>query len=367
METDKHHIENSGEFKALKVNKGIDQPPTLHPDSVRRFKNIKKKRLSVDDFVDGIRNNNLSIFSQAITLVESNLPGHQTMAQEIIERCLPFSGNSIRVGITGVPGAGKSSFIETLGLYLTGMGRKLAVLAIDPSSEKTKGSILGDKTRMEQLSNEPNAYIRPSPSAGSLGGVAQKTRETIILCEAAGYDTIFIETVGVGQSETAVHSMVDFFLLLMLSGAGDELQGIKRGIMEMADAISINKADGDNIKRAERAKVQYQSALHLFPLGESLWSPTVSTCSAYKNTGITQVWDTIIKYTEFVKANDYFQKRRNQQAKYWMHQSIEQALKSNFYTAGHLKKILSDTEKKVTAGEISPFVAARKLLDEYFK
>jgi LAO/AO transport system kinase len=364
---DNQHIENSEEYKALKVNEGIQQPPTLHPDSVKRFKKIKRKKLSVSDYVEGICRNDRSIFSQAITLVESNLPEHQTMAQEIIEQCLPLSGNSIRIGITGVPGVGKSSFIETIGLYLTGIGRKLAVLAIDPSSEKTKGSILGDKTRMEQLSNEPNAYIRPSPSAGSLGGVAQKTRETIILCEAAGYDTIFIETVGVGQSETAVHSMVDFFLLLMLGGAGDELQGIKRGIMEMADAITINKADGDNIKQAERARVQYQSALHLFPLGESQWSPTVMTCSAYKNTGITEVWDTILKYADFVKANNYFQKRRNNQAKYWMHQSIEQALKSHFYMDEKLKRSISETEQRVIAKEVSPFVAARQLLDEYFE
>ncbi|MCF8373285.1 MAG: methylmalonyl Co-A mutase-associated GTPase MeaB [Bacteroidales bacterium] len=365
-ESNRPHIENSEEFKALKVNEGIERPPALHPDSVKRFKSIKRRKLSVDDFVEGIRNNNRSIFSQAITLVESNLPDHQIIAQEIIERCLPLSGNSIRVGITGVPGVGKSSFIETLGLHLMGKGRKLAVLAIDPSSEKTKGSILGDKTRMEQLSNEPNAYIRPSPSSGSLGGVAQKTRETIILCEAAGYDTIFIETVGVGQSETVVHSMVDFFLLLMLGGAGDELQGIKRGIMEMADAISINKADGDNIKRAERAKTEYQAALHLFPLGESKWTPTVLTCSAYKNTGIVEVWDTILKYSEFVKSNQYFSKRRNEQAKYWMHQSIEQTLKSHFYKNEHLKKIIIDTEKKVIDKELSPFVGAKKLLDEYF-
>ena len=361
------HIENSNKFKSLAVNAGIEQPPTLNPNSVERFRNRKRKKLTVDNYVDGILHNNRAIFSQAITLIESNLPEHQGLAQQIIEQCLPLSGNSIRIGITGVPGVGKSSFIETLGLYLTDMGHKLAVLAIDPSSEKTKGSILGDKTRMEQLSNKKNAYIRPSPSAGSLGGVAQKTRETIILCEAAGYDTLFIETVGVGQSETAVHSMVDFFLLLMLGGAGDELQGIKRGIMEMADAITINKADGDSIKQAERAKAEYQAALHLFPLGESKWNPKVLTCSALKKTGISEIWQTILDYEKATKTNGFFQSRRNQQAKYWMHQSIENALKSGFYQNENLKDIISETEQKVVSKEISPFIAAKKLLDEYFR
>ncbi|MEA3445230.1 MAG: methylmalonyl Co-A mutase-associated GTPase MeaB [Bacteroidota bacterium] len=362
---EKHHIENSDEFKALKVNNGIDRPSSLNPGSVQRFRTKKRKKLSTGEYINGIRNGNRSIFSQAITLIESNLPEHQKMAQEIIEQCLPLSGNSIRVGITGVPGVGKSSFIETLGLHLTGLGHKLAVLAIDPSSEKTRGSILGDKTRMEQLSNDPNAFIRPSPAAGSLGGVAQKTRETIILCEAFGFDTIFIETVGVGQSETVVHSMVDFFLLLMLGGAGDELQGIKRGIMEMADAISINKADGDNIKNAERARSEYQAALHLFPLGKSKWSPKVLTCSAYKNTGINEIWDNVKNYCDFTKANNYFYHRRKQQAKYRMHETIQQALKLNFYNNKSMKHSIEAIEQKVIDKEISPFVAARKLLDEY--
>ncbi len=230
-----------------------------------------------------------------LRLIESSLPEHYDKAQTIIEKCLPFSGNSVRIGITGVPGAGKSTFIETFGLHAVNAGKKVAVLAIDPSSEHTKGSILGDKTRMEKLSIHPNAFIRPSPSAGTLGGVARKTRETIILCEAAGFDTILVETVGVGQSETAVHSMVDFFLLLMLAGAGDELQGIKRGIMEMADTIAITKADGNNIISAENAKSAFQNALNLFPVQQSGWKPRVLTCSALQNTGISEIWDLILE------------------------------------------------------------------------
>ncbi|HZJ73463.1 MAG TPA: methylmalonyl Co-A mutase-associated GTPase MeaB, partial [Perlabentimonas sp.] len=257
---------NTENFKsALTVNPGVEQPSTVNQNAIKRLKSNRRKPLGAQQYVDGILNKNISTLSQAITLIESSLPRHNEIAQQVIEQCLPYTGNSVRIGITGVPGAGKSTFIEALGGTITQGGGRLAVLAIDPSSERSKGSILGDKTRMETLSNDPNAFIRPSPSAGSLGGVARKTRESIILCEAAGFDTIFIETVGVGQSETSVHSMVDFFLLLMLSGAGDELQGIKRGIMEMADLIAITKADGENVKKAKMARVQYQNALHLFP------------------------------------------------------------------------------------------------------
>ena len=249
---------------ALSVSTGIVQPPDISEESIRLHKQKRLKQPSTREFLEGILSGNRTLLSQAITLTESSLPHHIELAQEIIEKCLPCSGQSLRIGITGVPGVGKSTFIESLGMHLIRNNRKLAVLAIDPSSERSKGSIMGDKTRMEELSAETRAFIRPSPSAGSLGGVARKTRETIILCEAAGYDTIFIETVGVGQSETAVHSMVDFFLLLMLAGAGDELQGIKRGIMEMADAIAITKADGENITRAERAKAEYSNAIAPF-------------------------------------------------------------------------------------------------------
>ena len=363
---DSYHIENKDEYKNLKVNKGITQPSSIDNNAVSRFKNVKKRQLSLDDYIIGIRKGDRNILSRAITLIESSLAKHQELAQSIIEQCLPFAGNSIRIGITGVPGVGKSTFIETLGLHLISKGHKLAVLAIDPSSERTRGSILGDKTRMEELSREASAYIRPSPSAGSLGGVARKTRETIILCEAAGFDTIFIETVGVGQSETAVHSMVDFFLLLMLAGAGDELQGIKRGIIEMADTIAINKADGDNINKAEIAKQQYENALHLFPLGESDWSPKVITCSAVNNTGISEIWETVNTYINFTKQNTYFNKRRNEQAKYWMYESINETLKNNFYNDKAMKEKIRYYEKEVLANNISSFVAARLLLDDYY-
>lgn len=368
MIADQHHshIENDPEYTGLTVNQGIEPPPSVNEDSVKRFlKNKKKKTLSVVQYVEGILNGDITILSQAVTLVESSKPDHQEIAQEIILKCLPFSGNSVRIGITGVPGVGKSTFIEAMGKHITSKGEKLAVLAIDPSSERTKGSILGDKTRMEELSADPLAYIRPSPSAGSLGGVARKTREIIILCEAAGFSHIFIETVGVGQSETAVHSMVDFFLLLMLAGAGDELQGIKRGIMEMADAITINKADGNNIEKAGLARIQYQNALHLFPATESGWVPKVLTCSAYLKTGISEIWETINEYMLKTKANNYFQHRRNEQAKFWMYETINEQLRNDFYQNEVISEELGEAEGKVLKEELSSFVAARKLLDLY--
>lgn len=264
-----------------------------------------------------------------------------------------------------VPGAGKSTFIETFGKFLTDQGHKIAVLAIDPSSERSKGSILGDKTRMEELSRDPNAYIRPSPSAGSLGGVARKTREAMILCEVAGFDIILIETVGVGQSEIAVHSMVDFFLLVQIAGAGDELQGIKRGIMEMADTIIINKADGNNIHKAELAKVQLQTALHLFPPHESGVEPKVMTCSAYEKTGISDIWQAILNYCNTTQQNGYFETHRNEQAKYWMYETINEQLKNRFYESQ--KENLKKAEEKVQKNEMSSFTAAFELLDKYFK
>lgn len=368
MIADQHHshIENDPEYTGLTVNQGIEPPPSVNEDSVKRFlKNKKKKTLSVVQYVEGILNGDITILSQAVTLVESSKPDHQEIAQEIILKCLPFSGNSVRIGITGVPGVGKSTFIEAMGKHITSKGEKLAVLAIDPSSERTKGSILGDKTRMEELSADPLAYIRPSPSAGSLGGVARKTREIIILCEAAGFSHIFIETVGVGQSETAVHSMVDFFLLLMLAGAGDELQGIKRGIMEMADAITINKADGNNIEKAGLARIQYQNALHLFPATESGWVPKVLTCSAYLKTGISEIWETINEYMLKTKANNYFQHRRNEQSKFWMYETINEQLRNDFYQNEVISEKLGEAEGKVLKEELSSFVAARKLLDLY--
>ncbi|MFV0553729.1 MAG: methylmalonyl Co-A mutase-associated GTPase MeaB [Mangrovibacterium sp.] len=367
---DEHHahVENNDEYMGLTVNGGIEQPKSYDDNAIARFLQHKKRpSLTADQYVEGILKGDRTILSKAVTLVESSKKEHYDMAQQIIERCLPHSGKSIRIGITGVPGVGKSTTIEALGKHVTDQGHQLAVLAIDPSSERTKGSILGDKTRMEELSANPKAYIRPSPSAGSLGGVARKTRETIILCEAAGFDVIFIETVGVGQSETAVHSMVDFFLLLMLSGAGDELQGIKRGIMEMADAITINKADGDNIDRAEMARVQYMNALHLFPPTASGWTPKVLCSSAYKGTGIAELWTTIGDYMSFTNQNDYFQERRSEQAKYWMYETINEQLRSNFYLNEEIKNLIPTKEHQVLNDELSSFVAAKQLLDTYFQ
>ncbi len=352
---------------ALSVSNGVSRPPDISEESIRRHK-MKRRRLpSLQEFLDGIRSGNRTMLSQAITLTESSLPDHGELAQEIIEHCIQWSGQSIRLGITGVPGVGKSTFIESLGMQLIRSNRRLAVLAIDPSSERSKGSIMGDKTRMEQLSAEPNAFIRPSPSAGSLGGVARKTRENIILCEAAGFDTIFIETVGVGQSETAVHSMVDFFLLLMLAGAGDELQGIKRGIMEMADAIAITKADGENVSRAERAMAEYSNALHLFPPTQSAWIPKVMTCSSRSGNGIASVWDTVLEYMALTRHNGYFEKNRLEQSRYWMYETINQNLKDSFYFDPRIQKLLEKYEERVLGGEITPFAPARALLEKYFK
>ncbi|WP_300910634.1 methylmalonyl Co-A mutase-associated GTPase MeaB [uncultured Bacteroides sp.] len=359
------HPENNEAYKGLVVNAGVEQPSSVNP--YRRPK-PKKQLLSVADFVEGIVKGNVTVLSQAVTLVESVKPEHQAVAQEVIEKCLPYSGNSVRVGISGVPGAGKSTSIDVFGLHvLEKYAGKLAVLAIDPSSERSKGSILGDKTRMEKLSVHPKSFIRPSPSAGSLGGVARKTRETIILCEAAGFDKIFVETVGVGQSETAVHSMVDFFLLIQLAGTGDELQGIKRGIMEMADGIVINKADGDNLDRAKLAATQFRNALHLFPAPESGWTPQVLTYSGFYNLGVEEIWTMIYDYIAFVKENGYFEHRRNEQSKYWMYESINERLRDSFYHNPAIEAMLADKEQQVLQGKLTSFVAAKTLLDTYFE
>ena len=360
------HPENSEAYKGLVVNAGIEQPSSVNPYLKNRPKR-KKRELSVSDFVEGIVKGNVTVLSQAVTLVESVKPEHQTVAQEVIEKCLPYAGRSIRIGISGVPGAGKSTSIDVFGLHvLQEHGGKLAVLAIDPSSERSRGSILGDKTRMEKLSVHPDSFIRPSPSAGSLGGVARKTRETIVLCEAAGFDKIFVETVGVGQSETAVHSMVDFFLLIQLAGTGDELQGIKRGIMEMADGIVINKADGDNLERAKLAAVQFRNALHLFPAPESGWTPQVMTYSGFYNLGVKEVWDMVYRYIDFVKENGYFEYRRNEQSKYWMYETINEQLRDSFYNNPQIEVLLAEKERQVLQGNLTSFVAAKNLLDTYF-
>lgn len=365
MDSHHQHPENDEQYAGLTVNKGVVQPPSVNPYLDRRPR--RRPLPTAGELVEGILKGDVTALSRAVTLVESRNNDHYALAQEVIEKCLPHSGNSVRVGITGVPGAGKSTSIDVFGLHVLRRGGKLAVLAIDPSSERSKGSILGDKTRMEKLSQQPFAFIRPSPSAGSLGGVARKTRETIVLCEAAGYDNIFIETVGVGQSETAVHSMVDFFLLIQIAGAGDELQGIKRGIMEMADGIVINKADGDNVGAAQLAQAQYRSALHLFPPTPSGWKPEVLTYSGYYELGITEVWDMIDRYVAFTKANGYFDERRRSQARYWMYETIDEQLRKHFYNNPDVDAMLADAERDVLASRRSSFAAASQVLDFYFK
>ncbi len=359
------HPENDDLYAGLTVNKGIEQPPTVNP-YLKKMRTARRRSYTAAEYVEGILKGDMGILSQAVTLVESNLYDHQVLTQEVIEKCLPYACDSVRVGITGVPGAGKSTSIDVFGLHVLKQGGKLAVLAIDPSSERSKGSILGDKTRMEKLSLHPNAFIRPSPSAGSLGGVARKTRETIVLCEAAGFNNIFVETVGVGQSETAVHSMVDFFLLIQLAGTGDELQGIKRGIMEMADGIVINKADGNNIEKAKLAQAQFRNALHLFPPTPSGWSPQVLTYSGYYELGIPEVWKMIDDYIAFVKQNGYFDYKRQEQAKYWMFETINEQLRDHFYRNESIEKMLELKQMKVLNNEQSSFMAAKDVLDYYF-
>jgi LAO/AO transport system kinase len=345
----------------LSVSEGVEQPGAVNKDAVSRLKKTKKRQVTADELIQGIKERDISMLSRAITLVESVLPEHQAEAQELIAACLPYSGKSFRLGITGVPGAGKSTFIEALGKHIIDGGGRLAVLAIDPSSERSKGSILGDKTRMEELAGRRDVYIRPSPSGGTLGGVARKSRETIILCEAAGYDHIFVETVGVGQSETAVHSMVDFFLLIMLAGAGDELQGIKRGIMEMADAIVINKADGSNIKKARRAMTEFSNALHLFPPPISGWTPRVLMCSSIHGTGIREIWDMVLEYRDFVKNNGTQAARRKEQSRYWMYETIREGIYNQVFNDPHMKQALKDYENAIAEGRMTSFMAATSI------
>ncbi len=352
---------------ALKIQKGVQQPETLNPH-IKKRKKKSSLRYDLDYYTQGIRKADRAILSQAITLIESTLPSDQILAQKIIEACIPFSGQALRVGITGVPGVGKSTFIETLGsLLVEKYDKKLAVLAIDPSSARNKGSILGDKTRMEKLSSSEHAFIRPSPSAGSLGGVAQKTRESIILCEAAGYDLIFVETVGVGQSETAVHSMVDFFLLLMLAGAGDELQGIKRGIMEMADGIVINKADGDNVQKALLAKSQYANALHLFPKAPSSWEAKTAVCSSLNSDGIQEVWEMIEDYHRFTQANGYFAQKRQHQNLQALKSRLKSSLEDHFNSDQSILKLRKQIEDQVVNQKRSPYQAADELMQAFLK
>ncbi len=313
-------------------------------------------------YIDGVRNGNRKILSKTITLIESALPGHQALTYEILDRLLPDTGNAIRLGITGVPGVGKSTFIESLGGRLIEQGRRVAILAVDPSSARSGGSIMGDKTRMEKLSGNAGAFIRPSPSGGTLGGVARKTRETILVCEAAGFDVVMVETVGVGQSEFSVASMVDFFLVLLLAGAGDELQGIKRGIIEIADALAINKADGENAANAQKAKTEYENALHLVTPPDAAWQPPVLTCSALELTGIDAVWDTVLEHRRRMEQTGDFDEKRRQQAMDWFRYLVEEGVKEWFYRKPQVKARLPEVEKQVDSGETTAMAAARRLL-----
>lgn len=325
-----------------------------------------QKRLTAEEYIEGILAGNRIILSRAITLIESQLENDRLLAQEVLEGILPQTGKAIRIGITGVPGVGKSTFIEAFGKHITSLSKKIAVLAIDPTSQRTKGSIMGDKTRMEELAHDSLAYIRPSPSGNTLGGVANKTRETMLLCEAAGFEILLIETVGVGQSETVVKGMVDFFLLLMLSGAGDELQGIKRGIMEMADAIAITKADGDNNQRAKNARMEYVHALHLFPPTANNWYPPVLTCSALEKTGLPEIWQVIIDFENQMKENGFWKKNRQEQSLNWMYDYIKQYLEAQFFSDKSVKENLETISNQVLSERILPIQGANILLNQHF-
>lgn len=367
--------EKDNENFACRVMKGVagghdgmsdtDEKITHSP---AKQKIIKRKKLTVSDYVKGVLEGNRMILSRAITLIESNATVHFEMAQEVIQKLLPYTGNSTRIGITGVPGAGKSTFIEALGTKLCQAGHKVAVLAVDPSSTVTGGSILGDKTRMEQLSREQNAFIRPSPSGGTLGGLTRKSRETLLLCEAAGYDTILVETVGVGQSETTVRSMVDFFLLVVLTGAGDELQGMKKGVMELADAIVVNKADGDNKKKAKITRAEYERILQFIRQATENWTTHAYTCSAYTHEGVMELWyDVIEKFMKQCRENGVLAERRRQQTLSWVHTMVEEHLHNLFYRCPEIVKNRENIETMVIEGKLSPTLAVQNFIDIFSK
>lgn len=316
-------------------------------------------------YIEGVLEGNRRVIAKTITIVESSLPDHQKQAKTIIDSLLPYSGKAVRIGITGVPGVGKSAFIESFGMMLLKNEHRIAVLAVDPSSKKSGGSVMGDKTRMEKLSVEESTFIRPSPSGGTLGGVARKTRETMIVCEAAGFDVVVVETVGVGQSETTVASMVDFFLVLMLSGAGDELQGIKKGVLELADAIAITKADSDNVEKAKWARKEYETALHLINPSSSNWLPPVVTCSALKLEGIEKIWEIVLSHREKLKSTGEFEENRRNQSIEWMWSLVEEGLIDQFYKNLEVKKMLPKFSKEVEKAKIAPTAAAYELLSSF--
>ncbi len=347
------------------VEGGHDGIPGQASIAVPHRPTPRRRRLTVDEYVAGVLAGDRNTVAQAITLVESNAPAHFEMGQEVLRQLIPSTGNSIRVGITGVPGAGKSTFIEALGLQLCEQDNKVAVLAVDPSSTVTRGSILGDKTRMELLSRDLRAFIRPSPSSGTLGGVTRKSRETILICEAAGFNVILVETVGVGQSETTVRSMVDFFLLLMLSGAGDELQGIKKGIMELADALLVNKADGDNKIRANAAKADYNRALHYLAPATKGWHTRAYTCSAANGEGIEAIWKVIGDFRQQTSASGVFDQRRQRQTLDWVYSMVEEHLRASFFSHAGVESIRAEIDQAVLEGHIPPTVAAQLLIRKY--
>ena len=359
--------ENAGDEFTVKVVRGVKKHKGSKSSKSKTNKTLNKKsNLKPEEYVKGVLDKNRTILAKTITLIESNSPTHYNKAQKVLKKLLHHSGKSLRIGITGVPGSGKSTFIESFGIYLIKEGHKVAVLTIDPSSTVTKGSILGDKTRMKKLSREENCFIRPSPSSGTLGGVTRKSRETIIVCEAAGFDVILIETIGVGQSEVTVRSMVDFFLLLMIAGAGDELQGIKKGVMELADALLINKADGDNVRKANSAKAEYSNALHYLQPATKGWVTEAYTCSALNGEGIPEIWKIIKKFEKITKQTGIFNQRRKEQTLEWVYKMIENELVDDFYKNSEVKGLLKEYKEKILNETILPTSAAENLLQSHY-